>query len=201
MSEKKADPKSGADKSIVEFIFEAGVLKGVPRSGWSVLGIKHPESVADHSFRCAVIGYLIAHMENVSVHRVLLMTLFNDIHETRITDLHKMAQRYIDARAAEDKSFEEQVGSLPEGIIRELSDVRDDLGAQESRESIVARDSDILECLIQAKEYYEHGHKSAALFMTKAPEHLKTDSAKSLWQLAQTMDVNEWWSRIDSFDR
>ena len=80
-------------QNIVEFILETGVLKRTPRSGWSLLGIDHAESVADHSFRCAVIGYLLARMEKVSVHQVLLMTLFNDIHEARITDLHKMAQR------------------------------------------------------------------------------------------------------------
>ena len=193
--------KSEENKNIVEFIFEAGVLKRMPRSGWSLLGINNAESVADHSFRCAVIGYLVAHMEKVSVYRVLLMTLFNDIHEARITDLHKMAQRYIEAEASEDASFEDQVSSLPDGINREMTDVRGDYRAQESQESIVARDCDILECLIQAKEYVEHGHKSAALFMTKAPQHLKTDSAKSLWQLAQTMDVNAWWARIGSFTR
>ena len=60
--------KSEENKSIVEFIFEAGVLKRVPRSGWSLLGINNAESVADHSFRCAVIGYLVAHMEKVSRH-------------------------------------------------------------------------------------------------------------------------------------
>jgi putative hydrolase of HD superfamily len=201
MADDKIETKRGGEESIVEFIFEAGVLKRVPRSGWSVLGIKNPESVADHSFRCAAIGYLIAHMEKVSVYRVLLMTLFNDIHEARITDLHKMAQRYIDVRTAEDASFEEQVAFLPEAILQELSDVREDYGAQESKESIVARDSDILECLIQAKEYYEHGHKSAVLFTKKAPEYLQTESAKTLWRLAQTMDVNEWWSRIGSFAR
>jgi putative hydrolase of HD superfamily len=189
------------EKNIVEFIFEAGLLKRVPRSGWSVLGIAEHESVADHSFRCAVIGYLLAYMEKVSVYRTVLMALFNDIHEARITDLHKMAQRYIDAVPAEDASFEEQVGSLPEGIHREMSDLRVEYRAQESAESIVARDSDILECLIQAKEYHEHGHRSAALFMEKAPEHLRTESAKKLWSLAQTMDVNGWWSRISSFTR
>jgi putative hydrolase of HD superfamily len=140
-------------------------------------------------------------MEKVSVYRTVLMALFNDIHEARITDLHKMAQRYIDAVPAEDASFEEQVGSLPEGIHREMSDLRVEYRAQESAESIVARDSDILECLIQAKEYHEHGHRSAALFMEKAPEHLRTESAKKLWSLAQTMDVNGWWSRISSFTR
>jgi len=201
MADEQIKTKRAGEENIVEFIFEAGALKRVPRSGWSVLGIKNPESVADHSFRCAVIGYLIAHMEKVSVHRTLLMTLFNDIHEARITDLHKMAQRYIDSRSAEDASFEEQVGSLPEGILQELSDVREDYRAQESKESIVARDSDILECLIQAKEYYEHGYKSASLFLKKAPDYLKTESAKTLWLLAQKMDVNEWWSRIGSFGR
>jgi len=193
--------KSGKDKNIVEFIFEAGVLKRIPRSGWSVLGIGNAESVADHSFRCAVIGYLLAHMEGVSVQRVLLMTLFNDMHESRITDLHKTAQRYIDAGPAEDEAFQEQVGGLPADILAELSDVREEYRAQESEESIVARDSDILECLVQAKEYLEHGHKSAALFMKTAPDHLKTDSARALWNLARTMDVNDWWARIDSFKR
>jgi putative hydrolase of HD superfamily len=189
------------NRSIVEFIFEAGLLKRVPRSGWSVLGITPPESVADHSFRCAVIGYLLAHQEDVSVERTVLMTLLGDIHEARITDLHKMAQRYIEAEPAEDASHNEQIDPLPEGIRTDMSDLREEYRAQESQESIVARDADILECLIQAKEYLAHGHSSASLFMEKAPAHLKTASAKKLWEMAQAMDVNEWWSRIGTFTR
>lgn len=188
-------------QNIVDFILEAGVLKRTPRSGWSLLGIDGVESVADHSFRCAVIGYLLANMEKVSVNQVLLMTLFNDIHEARITDLHKMAQRYVDAEKAEDTSFEEQVLALPKDIGGELTSLRENYRRQESKESIVARDCDILEFLIQAKEYYEHGHKSAELFMQKAPKHLKTESAKALWELAETTDVNGWWTRINSFSR
>jgi putative hydrolase of HD superfamily len=193
--------KEDDTKSLVEFIFEAGLLKRVPRSGWSVLGIAQPESVADHSFRCAVIGYLLAHQEGVSVERTVLMTLFNDIHESRITDLHKMAQRYIDAEPAEDASHTDQIDPLPDGIRNNMSDLREEYRAQESQESIVARDADILECLIQAKEYLTHGHSSASLFMEKAPSHLKTASAKKLWEMALEMDVNEWWSRIGTFTR
>ena len=194
MKEKEA-------KSIVEFIFEAGNLKRVPRSGWSVLGIKSPESVADHSFRCAVIGYLLAHMEGLSVERTVLMTLLGDIHESRITDLHKMAQRYIDAGPAEDASHVDQIAPLPGAIRGEMSGLRDEYNAQETPESVAARDSDILECLIQAKEYLAHGYASASLFMEKAPAHLKTSSARKLWEMAQEMDVNEWWSRVGTFTR
>jgi len=197
---KKAKNHKDVSK-LLDFISEAGMLKQVRRSGWSVLGIKHSESVADHSFRCAVIGYILAHMEGADPYRVLLMTLFNDIHEARIFDLHKMAQRYIDGRKAEDKSFYEQVRSLPFGIRTELTDMRKEFLAQMTKESIVARDADVLECLIQAREYQIHGFREAAKFMKKAPDVLKTKSAVKLWKMAKTTDINNWWTKLSEFPR
>lgn len=186
---------------ILNFLSEASMLKRVTRSGWSVLGIKNAETVAEHSFSCCVLGYVLARMENIPVNKVLLMTLFNDIHEARITDLHKMAQRYIDAQGAEDKSFCEQISFLPEFLKGELGLMRDEYRQQKTRESIAARDADILECLIQAKEYYEHGFGEAIKFTSKAPRFLKTKSAKKLWKLAKSMNLNDWWVRLSDFKR
>jgi len=187
-------------QNIVEWILETGLLKRTPRSGWSLPGVGNAESVADHSFRCAAIGYVLAHMEGVDVYRTLLMTLFNDIHETRITDLHKMAQHYVNTEAAEDRSFSDLVGGLPDGVRDELSAARREYKAQESKESIVARDADILECLVQAKEYTEQGHTGAALFM-KSAGHLETEGARKLWAILERTDINEWWARIGTFER
>lgn len=190
-----------SDKNILNFWSEAGLLKRVARSGWWVLGVKSPESVAEHSFRCAVIGYTLARMENVTPYRVLLMTLFNDIHEARINDQHKMAQRYFDSGKAEDSAFLEQTASLPEEISLELALMRREYRRQASKESLIARDADILECLIQAKEYHEHGFKEAVKFTRKAPQHLKTKSARRLWRLARKSNLNEWWERLGEFKR
>jgi putative hydrolase of HD superfamily len=198
MKEKRAKT---AGKNIVHFIFETGMLKQVPRSGWSVLGIKNAESVAEHSFRCAAIGYLLARMERIPPYKVMLMTLFGDMQEARITDLHKMAQRYIDAQAVEDASFQEQVDVLPKRIGGELDALRKEYSAQRTKESIIARDADILECLIQAKEYYEQGHRQAAQFMRKAPVHLKTRNARKLWQTAKRENISDWWFRLSEFKR
>ncbi|MBM3251919.1 MAG: HD domain-containing protein, partial [Candidatus Omnitrophica bacterium] len=145
------------DKKIIDYISEAGMLKRVRRSGWWVLGIKDSESVAEHSFRCAVIGYALAKMENVFGYKVLLMTLFNDLPEARINDLHKMAQRYIDCQKAEDEAFSEQISSLPKNMKEELSKLHNEYRRQKTKDSIIARDADILECLIQAKEYCLYG--------------------------------------------
>ena len=198
MSKRKQGPLT---KNVLNFIAEAGMLKRLPRSGWSVVGIKNMESVAEHSFRCAVIGYVLARMEGIAAYRPLLMTLFGDIHEARITDLHKMSQRYIDARAVEEKSFYEQIGFLPKGMRQELQGMYREYKAQATRESIVARDADILECLIQAKEYCEHGFKEAAKFMKKAPRFLRTKSARRLWLLAKKTNLNDWWHALSTFQR
>jgi len=193
--------KKAQDKKLVEFFSEAGMLKRVKRSGWWVLGIKDAETVAEHSFRCTVIGYVIAKMEKVNPHKVLITTLFGDIHEARINDLHKMAQRYIDLHKAEDRAFGEQIRSLPAHIKSELATMHREYRRQNTKESIIARDADILECLLQAKEYQVYGFKEAAKFMRKAPRHLKTKTARRLWGLAKTMDLNKWWERLSEFKR
>jgi len=188
-------------KSLFELILEAGMLKRVPRSGWSVLGIHPAESVADHSFRCAIIGYVLARLEKADVAQVFLMTLFGDLQEARITDLHKMAQRYIDGRAAEDKAFEGQIKDLPPAFKKELAGMHRQYRGQKTKESLVARDADILECLIQAREYEEQGYPQAHLFKKKAPVFLKTKSAKKLWRLARGKDTHAWWVRLSTFSR
>ena len=159
------------------------------------------ESVAEHSFRCAVLGYVLARMENVDPYKVLVMTLFNDLHEARINDLHKVANRYLNAKEAEKKAFDEQIEPLDQTLRGELKGLRDEYDVQKSSESIIARDADILECLVQAKEYYDQGFKNAEKFFKKAPEHLMTESAKKLWEEAQKWDSNAWWERLSDFKR
>jgi putative hydrolase of HD superfamily len=52
-------------QNLAQFLFEVGYLKRVRRSGWWLLGNKTPESVAEHSFRCTIIGYLLARSEKL----------------------------------------------------------------------------------------------------------------------------------------
>ena len=47
---------SDADR-IVEFVYEVGQLKRLPRAGWLFAGVQHPESVAAHSFRVGVLAF------------------------------------------------------------------------------------------------------------------------------------------------
>ena len=188
-------------KHALNFFAEAGLLKRVKRSGWWVAGIENPESVAEHCFRCALIGYYIAHCEEVDPYQVVTMTLFNDIHEARINDLHKMGHYYIEFRHAEQRAFDDQLKFLNAKVRNELAAFRNSYNKQSSKESIVARDADILECLIQAKEYMDNGYPVAKTFFKRAPDYLKTKTAQGLWQVALKWDSHEWWQNVVKFER
>jgi putative hydrolase of HD superfamily len=195
---KKASLSHLAD---LNFFAEAGLLKKVKRSGWWVAGIKDPESVAEHSFRCAIMAHYIALLENADPYRVVMMALFNDIHEARINDLHKMGHYYIDFKAAEKKVFADQVDKLDGKVKRELISLRQEYDAQQTKESLIARDADILECLLQAKEYYQSGHLKAKIFLTRAPEFLRAKSSRKIWKKLCRWDSALWWQNVVKFER
>ena len=42
------------------YLLELGMLKRAKRSGWWIAGVKDPETIAEHSFRTAVVGSVLS---------------------------------------------------------------------------------------------------------------------------------------------
>ena len=186
--------------SLAKFIYEVGMLKRVKRSGWWLINIKDPESVADHSFRVAVVGYILAQMEKVNPERVVLMSVFNDLHEARLNDLHKVGHRYINFREAETEASKEQtepLGEIGEGFF----EIHNELKEQKTKESVVARDADLLECFAQAREYEKAGYADAKDWMTNIKKILVTPSAQKLAKELEATDPNDWWRGLKKSER
>jgi putative hydrolase of HD superfamily len=187
-------------KKVTNFMFEIGTLKNVKRSGFWLINIKDPESVADHSFRTGILGYILAQLEGANPEKVALMCLFNDLHEARLNDLHKIGQRYIDFKKAETVAHKEQtesIGELGEGIFslhRELHELK-------TKEADVARDADLLENAYQAKEYIEIGHKDAQNWIDNIRGVIKTKTAKKLLDLLEKTNSNDWWQSLKKIER
>ncbi|WP_290597962.1 MULTISPECIES: HD family hydrolase [unclassified Archaeoglobus] len=165
-------------EDIVRFIHEAGSLKLVPRSGWLKLGIKLPESVAEHSFRTALIAFILAlkNGEGLEVAcKAATAALFHDLHESRTMDLHKIAQRYVIAN--EKKAKEDQLSWMEfEPDFSEVEDYVDD--------------ADKLELAFQAVEYADQA--TYALKLAEKVE-LKTEIAKEIYQALMVRKNPVWW--------
>ena len=72
---------------IIAFAHEAGHLKHTPRTGWLLGGVRNGKSVAAHSYRVAVLAYVIAAREGANPERAATLGLFHDLPETRIGDV------------------------------------------------------------------------------------------------------------------
>jgi putative hydrolase of HD superfamily len=183
-------------KELAHLLYEMGLLKRIRRSGWWVAGIDDPESVAEHVFRTAALGYLLATLEGADPERTAAICLFHDVPEARIGDLHRVNQGYLETREAEGRAFSHQMERLPAPLAERLGSLFRDWQTEGSLEARVARDADVLECLIQAREYQSQGCSSVTDWIHNAYSQLRTSSARSLADTCMETDPKEWWHRL-----
>ena len=181
---------------IYKYLFEIGQLKRVHRSGWWIVGIKDPETVAEHSFRAAVIGFLLAVSEGADPYRTMAISLFHDVHEARVNDVHKIGQRYLDMDAIETRVAAEQREHLPEKSAVLLKDIFHAYQHHDSPESRLAHDADLLECLVQAREYQSQGFMDVQDWIDSALAGLKSESAKQIARDCLAHNPADWWQEL-----
>ena len=177
--------------AIVDYFFEAGALKRIPRTGWLNAGIKHPESVAEHSYRTGLIGAVLAVMEGADPAKVAFMGVIHDTQESRIGDIAYIGRRYVKAADNRDVTADQTAGAPP--TVREaLAAVVDEIESHETKESIIHRDADKLECLFQAIEYRETGNANMQVFIANMLDGLATPSGQSIARSALRRSSQSW---------
>ncbi len=179
-------------KDVAKFIFEVGTLKRIKRGWLKSEGVGNPESVAEHTYRNAVVGYILAKMEGADAEKVLKMALFHDIPEVRIGDIDKVAQRYINKDQSEMQVMKDQLDALPGAIKNEIMSVMLEFYERKTKEAIIARDADILELLFQAKEYADVGYTGTEYWLEQNSKLLKTESAKGIFGELMKQNAFSW---------
>jgi putative hydrolase of HD superfamily len=106
-----------------------------------VAGVDNPESVAEHSFRTAIIGYLLALMEGADPARTATLCLFHDSQESRIGDVPLIGKGYV-VTTPNPQVTADQVAGLPAELGQAVRDLVDEYEARESLEARLAKDAD-----------------------------------------------------------
>src|SRR4030042_1903458 len=73
-------------EKIAKFLLTAGKLKSLERSGWVREGMPNPETVAEHSWRVAILSLVLAKHLGIDRHRLLEMALIHDFEEIETQD-------------------------------------------------------------------------------------------------------------------
>jgi putative hydrolase of HD superfamily len=193
-----SDPQNELDPgNVAKYFFEIGHLKDVPRTGWTQIGIHTPESVAQHSYRAAIIGYVLASLAGADPKQVAVLCLFHDTPETRVMDLHWTAKRYIkDVKQAERAALEEQLSRLPQVIAATISAMFEEYDERSTFEGRLAREADLLECIFQAREYMVRGYAEAQDWISGCFDALQTETAREMARSCITMMPSEWFAGL-----
>jgi putative hydrolase of HD superfamily len=181
-------------RKIADFLFEVGMLKKTPRSGFQFLG-SGCESVAEHVLRTLFIGYVLCKMEpEADELKVLRLCLMHDLPEARTGDMNYVNKKYV--TVDEKKAVRELAeplffgGEIEEGI--------DEFNRRQTRESLIAHDADQLSLILQLKECDDLGNKYSREWMRFAERRLATENARKLAASILDTDSSNWWFKDKS---
>ncbi len=176
---------------IVSFIFEAGLLNRFKRSGFDFLGTGN-QNISSHSFRTAVISYILAERLNADSGKAVLLSLFHDIPETRTGDINYFQKKYVEKN--EMKAVENIAGNIKE--LSSLPAFISEFNNGSSIEAEIARDADVLELIFTLKEELDNGNKQAEIWVKDALKRLKLSDSIKIAETALSVKSYDWWMDI-----
>jgi len=181
---------------IADLLFEVGMLKRTPRTGYRFLGTGD-ESVAEHLFSTGFIGFVLAYLEGgVDPFKVVKMCLFHDLPEARTGDQNYVYKKYVNVDEA--GATNDLTKGLP--FADEMRSLIEEFNAQQSREALLSHDADQLELLLQLKEHKDLGNRYADEWLRYNAKRLKTEVGRKLAKSIMQTDFAAWWFKEEDED-
>ena len=144
--------------TLLDFFKNASNLKNISRQGWiDELSIKHPESVADHSYSMAIMAMIISDLDNYNSEKILKMVLLHDLAESKIGDFTPNKISKNEKEKLENNAFNEIIEQLPNSIKSEYDKIWKEYQNNSSLEAQIVHQIDKLEMALQAKIYQKSG--------------------------------------------
>jgi putative hydrolase of HD superfamily len=168
-------------QNFVKLLEIAGILKRIQRTGWIEVGVYQPESVADHTFRTALLCMLYADLEKIDTLKLLRMALIHDLPEALVGDLTPK-QKTEDTPQSEKNAIFKILNLLPKLHRETFLAVWNEYQEGKTKEAKAVQQLDKIEMALQAKEYDKLGISSKSLtgFIKSSKEAISWPDLKRL---------------------
>ena len=176
-------------KNIANLLFEAKMLKEIPRSGFHFLG-SGKESIAEHTFSTSFIAFVMSQLEPaIDALKLISMCLVHDLPEARTGDLNTVHKTYVTAN--EDKAIRDITESLPFGA--SIANLIDEFNAGQTPEAKLAYDADQLSLVLELKALSDIGYAPPDKWLPPVLKRLKTEIAKKIAESIMQTNRDDWW--------
>jgi len=159
-------------ENLIEFLQKVGKLKKLKRTGWTYYKVPNPESVAEHSFRVAVMALALSDKFDVDKNKCVKMAVIHDLAESLVGDITPWDKKEMESKHEDEKkAMHELTDKLDDEEIMELWEEYEE---GKSKEAVFVRELDKAEMFLQAWEYEkEHERKDLSSFMETAMDSIK----------------------------
>ena len=176
-------------KNVANLLFEAKMLKEIPRSGFHFLG-SGKESVAEHTFSTTFIAYVLAQLQpDIDALKLISMCLLHDLPEARIGDLNTVQKTYVTADEA--KAVRDTTADLPFGS--NMTDLMAEYNQNASMEAKLAHDADQIALILELKYLSDIGYAPPDTWLPHVIERIQTKIAKKLTNSIMDTHRDDWW--------
>lgn len=176
-------------KHITNLLFEARMLKEIPRSGFHFLGAGK-ESIAEHTFSTTFIAYVMTQLDpEIDALKLISMCLVHDLAEARTGDLNTVHKTYVtadEAKALEDTTRSLPFGSSITGLVKEYNE-------NNSNEAQLAHDADQLALILELKYLSDIGYAPPDTWLPHVLKRVQTKNAAKIAQSIMETHRDEWW--------
>jgi putative hydrolase of HD superfamily len=158
-------------------------LKNIQRKGWlDKIGIKNPESVADHSYSMTLMSMIVSELQGLNTNKIVKMALLHDLAESSVGDFTPEEIPKRRKLELENIAMKKILKELPNELIKNYQEVWNDFLLGESDESIFVHEMDKLEMVFQAKHYIDKGFSKEKIqtFIDSANNEIKNKDLKKI---------------------
>ncbi len=150
-------------EKLIKFFDEVNQLKKTKRQGWVIDKVENPETVAEHTFRTALMCIFLGKNKNLDMEKVMKMAIIHDLAEAKIGDIVTY-WRYEKAASREEKIKKEKkaIQEMISGIegYDEIFNLWFEFEEGKTKEAKFVRQVEKLEMSLQALEYEKDGNKN-----------------------------------------
>ena len=176
-------------KRIADLLFEARMLRHIPRSGFQFLGAGH-ESVAEHVYSTTFIAYTMAQLHpEIDRLKLISMCLVHDLPEARTGDLNSVQKAYV--RSDEPKAAADALRGV--AFADELRALLEEYVSGTSPEARLARDADQISLILELKDLKDIGYRPPDDWLPHVLGRLQTETGKALAQAVLDTRRDAWW--------
>lgn len=158
-------------------------LKNIQRKGWiDKLGIKNPESVADHSYSMTLMSMILSELQGLNTNKIVKMALLHDLAESNIGDFTPGEISDTKKLELENNAMKKILNELPSELIKNYQDAWNEFLIGGSEEAIFVHDMDKVEMVFQAKQYVDKGISKEKIqsFIDSANNKIKNKELKEI---------------------